>query len=75
MGRLFALAVDDITQGAQAEFNVWYLDDATLGDTPERVLEDVGFLVRKLKDIGLEVNGNKCELTVLNQPRGCGEQR
>ena len=64
---LFALAVDDIARGVQAEFNVWYLDDATLGDTPERVLEDVGVLVRRLKEIGLEVNGDKCELTVLDQ--------
>ena len=28
---LFALSVDEAARGVQSEFNVWYLDDATLG--------------------------------------------
>ena len=31
---LFTLSVDEAARGVQSEFNVWYLDDATLGDSP-----------------------------------------
>ena len=38
---LFALAVDQIASGVDSEQNVWYLDDATIGGSPESVLSDV----------------------------------
>ena len=38
---LFSLSVDEAARGAQFEFNVWYLDDATLGDYPEKVHDDL----------------------------------
>ena len=63
---LFALSVDEAARGVQSEFNVWYLDDATVGDSPERVHNDLVVLLERLRAIGLEVNGNKCELTILN---------
>ena len=63
---LFALSVDEAARGVQCEFNVWYLDDATLGDSPERVHDDLVVLLERLRAIGLEVNGSKCELTILN---------
>ena len=63
---LFALSVDEAAQGVQSEFNVWYLDDSTLGDSPERVYDDLVVLLERLRAIGLEVNGSKCELTILN---------
>ena len=63
---LFALSVDEAARGVQSEFNVWYLDDATLGDSPERVYDDLVVLLERLRAIGLEVNGRKCELTILN---------
>ena len=37
---LFALSVDEAARGVQSEFNVWYLDDATVGDSPERVCSE-----------------------------------
>ena len=37
----FALAVDQIANGIQSEMNGWYLDDATIGGSPESVLSDV----------------------------------
>ena len=37
---LFALLVDEAARAVQSEFNVWYLDDAFLGDSPERVHGD-----------------------------------
>ena len=30
---LFALSFDEASRGVQSEFNVWYLDNATLGDS------------------------------------------
>ena len=63
---LFALSVDEAARGVQSEFNVWYLDDATLGNSPERVYDDLVVLLERLRAIGLEVNGSKCELTILN---------
>ena len=42
------------------------MDDATLGDSPERVHDDLVVLLERLRAIGLEVNGSKCELTILN---------
>ena len=63
---LFALLVDEAARGVQSEFNVWYLDDATLGDSPERVYDDLVVLLERLGAIGLEVNGNKSVLTIVN---------
>ena len=63
---LFALSVDEAARGVQSEFNVWYLDDATLGDSPERIHDDLVVLLERHRAIGLEVNGSKCELTILN---------
>ena len=45
---LFALSVDEAARGVQSEFNVWYLDDATLGDSPERVYDDLVVLLERL---------------------------
>ena len=63
---LFAISVDEAAWDVQSEFNVWYLDDANLGDSPERVHNDLVVLLERLRAIGLEVNGSKCELTILN---------
>ena len=49
---LFALSVDEAARGVQSEFNVWYLDDATLGDSPERVHDDSIALLERLRAIG-----------------------
>ena len=38
---LFALSVDKTAQGIQSEVNVWYLDNATLEDSPDRVHNDL----------------------------------
>ena len=57
---LFALSVDEAARGVQSEFNVWYLDDATLGDSPERIHDDLVVLPERLRAIGLEVNRSKC---------------
>ena len=63
---LFALSVDEAARGVQSEFNVWIFDDAIIGDSPERVYDDLVVSLERLRAIGLEVNGSKCELTILN---------
>ena len=45
---LFVLSVDEAAQGAQSEFNVWHLDDSILGDSPERVHNDLVVLLERL---------------------------
>ena len=54
---LFDLSVDEAARGVQSEFNVWYLDDATLVDSPERVYDDLVVLLERLRAIGLKVRG------------------
>ena len=46
---LFALSVDEAARGVQSEFNVWYKDNATLGDSPERVNDDLVALLERLR--------------------------
>ena len=59
---LFALAVDQIASGVDSELNIWYLDDATIGGSPESVLSDVQRCITGLKRIGLIVNPRKTEI-------------
>lgn len=66
---LFSLAIDSLIRELSVEFNVWYLDDGTLGDTPERVLDGVRRLIDGLRGLGLEINQRKCELIMLNHSR------
>ena len=63
---LFALLVNEAARGIQSEFNVWYLDDASLEDSPEKDHDNLVVLLERLRAIDLEVNGSKCELTILN---------
>ena len=42
---IFALLVDEAARGVHSEFKVWYLDDTTLGDSRERVHNDLVVLL------------------------------
>ena len=59
---LFAIAVDQIASGVDSELNVWYLDDATIGGSPDSVLSEVQRCITGLKRIGLIVNPKKTEI-------------
>ena len=59
---LFAFAVDQIASGIESELPVWYLDDATIGGSPESVLSDVQRCVTGLRRIGLIVNPKKTDI-------------
>lgn len=66
---LFSLGIDELTREIDTELNVWYLDDGTLGDVPEKVVACVSSLVDRLRGAGLEINGQKCQLTILQHTR------
>lgn len=63
---IFSLAINPIIQNLASKFNVWYLDDGTLGGDVDSVLSDLSLIIDKFKSIGLELNFNKCELYIPN---------
>ena len=42
------------------------MEDAILNNSPERIEDDLVVLLERLKAIGMEVNGSKYELNILN---------
>ena len=63
---LFALAIDDAARSLQSPLNIWYLDDATLGGSPEVVAVDLEKISSTLRNLGLEINSNKSEVINVN---------
>ncbi|XP_061718384.1 uncharacterized protein LOC133525958 [Cydia pomonella] len=61
---IFSLAINSIIHSLNSKLNVWYLDDGTLGGDSQTVLADLLQIKNKFKDIGLELNFNKCELYI-----------
>ncbi|XP_063629995.1 uncharacterized protein LOC134801393 [Cydia splendana] len=61
---ILGLAINPIIQNLSSDFNVWYLDDGTLGGKLETVLSDLSVLKSKFESIGLDLNCNKCELYI-----------
>ncbi|KAJ8722193.1 hypothetical protein PYW08_004595 [Mythimna loreyi] len=59
---IFSLAINPIIRQLNSKFNVWYLDDGTLGGDVDTVLKDLTFLKNKLSSIGLQLNLSKCEI-------------
>ena len=59
---LFCLAVHDLVQQLQSEFNVFFLDDGTLGGSLEGVLEDFSTVERMTGELGLQLNRDKSEV-------------
>lgn len=63
---IFILAIHLLVSQLNTELNIWYLDDDTLGDSPQKVLSNLEFIKEKAKSLGLELNGGKCELYFCN---------
>ncbi|XP_048483467.1 uncharacterized protein LOC125489916 [Plutella xylostella] len=59
---IFSLATQDVVAHLRSPLNVWYLDDGTLGGSPEVVLADIETLKQGLSNLGLCLNTQKCEL-------------
>lgn len=58
----FSVTLQPIVEDVQSELNSWYLDDETLADEYKKVLEDFRMVIVEAKELGLEINPNKCEL-------------
>ena len=52
----------DLVQQLQSEFNVFFLDDGTLGGSLEGVLEDFSTVERMVGELGLQLNRDKSEV-------------
>ncbi|GAV00558.1 hypothetical protein RvY_11387-2 [Ramazzottius varieornatus] len=61
---LFCLLTRNLSRSLQSPFNVWYLDDATLGGDFELVSRDFQTIVKIGASLGLELNTSKCEFVV-----------
>lgn len=64
---IFSEAIHPIIEALKSELNIWFLDDGTLVGDIETVRHDLMIIEQKFKEMGLEVNINKCELFVLNE--------
>ena len=62
---IFSLAIHDIASSMKSNFNVWYLDDATIAGDPRSVCDDIKRCSCMLADIGLFLNPSKSELVNL----------
>lgn len=61
---IFSLGIHPIISSLDCNFNIWYLDDGTLGGQPDVVLGDLKVLIDRFNAIGLELNFAKCELYI-----------
>ncbi|KPJ12288.1 Retrotransposable element SLACS 132 kDa protein [Papilio machaon] len=59
---IFSLAIHPHIKNLTSKFNVWYLDDGTLGGDAASVLSDLEKITKSFSDIGLQLNFSKCEL-------------
>ena len=59
---LFRLVIRQLTRSLVSPFNVWYLDDGTVGGDIDSVLSDLQTVIDEGSKLGLELNTAKCEM-------------
>ena len=59
---MFSLAIHRLLSHLKADFKVFYLDDGTLGGTPEEVVEDLRRIEDAADGLGLVLNHRKSEV-------------
>jgi hypothetical protein len=59
---LFCLTIHKYVEALKSEFKVFYIDDGTLGGTPDQVKEDLCLLDEAAREINLSLNMAKCEI-------------
>ena len=64
---LFSLAIQDIVERCQSEYNVWYLDDGTIAGEYETVLEDFKMIMSAERETGVSISPAKCELIIIDE--------
>lgn len=62
---LFCLTIQNIVSSLNMDLNIWYLDDGTIAGHPEDVLKAFKMIIEKSKEVGLELNHDQCELSIL----------
>ena len=63
---LFSLSINDLISSCKSDYNMWYLDDGTLGGEADVVFLNFKKLLSTENSLGLKVNPAKCELISLN---------
>jgi hypothetical protein len=61
-GWFFADALHDVLDDVACTLRLAYLDDITLADTPDGLLDILPVLIQRLEAIGIALNLDKCEL-------------
>lgn len=64
---VFSEAIHPIIEAIKTELNVWFLDDGTLIGDIDTVKNDLITIKEKFKQMGLEINIDKCELFIRNK--------
>ncbi len=59
---LFCLTVHELTTQLESDLCMFYLDDGTLGGSPEGVLHDLRLVEQGAAELGLSLNHNKSEV-------------
>ena len=59
---LFCASSLKLARSMSSEFNLWYLDDGSVGGNVDSLLHDLETVKRVGLTIGLELNENKCEI-------------
>jgi hypothetical protein len=63
---LYCMITMCLVQRVQSQFNVWFMDDGTLGGNLDTLLADFDLIVNQSKSLGLTVSTSKCELITDN---------
>ena len=63
---LFSLSINDLISSCKSDYNMWYLDDGTLGGKADVVFSDFQKIWSAENSLGLKVNPAKCKLISLN---------
>jgi len=56
------MTINKIVRKLKTEFNLWVLDDGTVGDSPQQVMEAFETISTMGEEVGLHLNISKCEV-------------
>lgn len=62
---IFCLGINDMVMSLHSEFNIWYIDDGSIGGEPETAFNDLQTIIQKSAQLGLNLNFSKCEIKIL----------
>ena len=59
---LFCVTVMQLVKRIKSQFNIWYMDDGTIGGEVETLVADFKMLLEEGSKLGLAINASKCEI-------------